>query len=85
MTMETKLNYKVTFEEAYISTLYFNIYFIVDEKEYRANCFYYNGSEMEDINIQDENGNDVDEENPIYQLGYELLCDMELTKENLAW
>ena len=84
METKNKLNYKVTSEEAYVSQFYFNVNFVVNGKEYVASCTYHNDDGLTDYSVEDDNGKEV-EDDDIYQLGCDLLFDMEITKENLAW
>lgn len=84
METKNKLNYEVTSQEAYVNQFYFNINFIVDGKEYLASCTYYNGDTLTSYSVEDDNGEEVEDDN-IFRLGCDLLFDMEITKENLAW
>ena len=86
--METKTNelkYEIVSEEAYIVRLYFNIDFVVDEKEYRASCTYITEHGLEDVLVEDDKSNELDEDSDIYQLGLELLTIMEINNNNLTW
>ena len=84
-TPTTKLNYEIVSEEAYIVRLYFNIDFVVDEKEYRASCTYITEHGLDDVLVEDDNSNELDEDSDIYQLGLELLTIMEINDNNLTW
>jgi hypothetical protein len=50
-----------------------------------ASCSYFNGYGLEDIIVENENGDEIDEDDAIYQLGHQLLCDMEITRNNVDW
>ena len=84
METKNKLNYEVTFEQAYVDRLVLRVDFSVDGKEYIANCYYWNGNDMSDYEIEDDNGEEVEDE-AIVELGRYLLGNLEITKENLAW
>lgn len=84
METKNKLNYEVTFEQAYVDRLVLRVDFSVDGKEYIANCYYWNGNDMSDYEIEDDNGEEVEDE-AIVELGRYLLGNVEITKENLAW
>ena len=86
--METKnaeLKYEIVAQGAFVNRFWFDINFIVDEKEYLASCSYFNGYGLEDIIVENENGDEIDEDDAIYQLGHQLLCDMEITRNNVDW
>lgn len=84
MKTKSKLNYKVTSEEAYVNQFYFNINFIVDDKEYLASCTYDNVDMMTDYLVEDENGDEV-EDDEIVEIGHYLLENMEIDKDTITW
>ena len=84
METKNKLNYEVTFEQAYVDRFVLRVDFSVDGKEYIANCYYWNGNDMSDYEIEDDNGEEVEDE-AIVELGRYLLDNMEVNKDTITW
>ena len=84
METKNKLNYEVTFEQAYVDRFVLRVDFSVDGKEYIANCYYWNGNDMSDYEIEDDNGEEVEDE-AIVELGHYLLHNMEVNKDTISW
>ena len=84
METKNKLNYKVTSEEAYVNQFYFNVNFVVDDKEYLASCTYCNEDMITDYLVEDENGKEVKDDD-IVEIGYYLLENMEIDKDTITW
>jgi hypothetical protein len=82
--METKLNYTITSEDAWASVMELYVAFEIEEESYEARATYSNGGWMEDIKVTDSKGNQLDNEDAIFELGEELLEDLDLT-QNLSW
>ena len=82
--MKTKLNYTVTNEDAWASVMQLYVTFEVEGESYEAKATYVNGGWIEDVEVTDSEGNQVDNDNPIYELGVELLEDLDIT-QNLSW
>lgn len=77
--METKQEYKVLNEEAWASTLLLYVRFEVDGESYEAKATYINGGWIEDIDVYNPfTSGDV--ENDIFELGVQLLEDLEIEK-----
>jgi hypothetical protein len=78
----TENNIEVTYQEAWISTLFLSVEFILNGVKLRATCIYYNDCRLEDIEvtIMDQPNSyfsDIDEE---YEIGKQLLEDMDYNK-----
>ena len=84
METKNKLNYEVTFEQAYVDRLVLRVDFSVDGKEYLATCYYYNGDMLSDYSVEDDNGREVEDED-IDELGHYLLDNMEVNKDTITW
>lgn len=84
METKNKLNYKVTSEEAYVSQFFFNVNFVVDDKEYLASCTYDNVDMMTEYLVEDENGSEVQDDD-IVEIGHYLLENMEIDKDKITW
>jgi len=82
--MKTKLNYTVTNEDAWASVMQLYVTFEVEEETYEARATYVNGGWIEDVEVTDSEGNQVDDEYDIFELGKELLEDLDITT-NLSW
>jgi hypothetical protein len=84
METKNKLNYEVTFEQAYVDRFVLRVDFSVDGKEYIANCYNWSGNDMSDYEIEDDNGEEVEDE-AIVELGHYLLHNVEVNKDTISW
>jgi hypothetical protein len=78
----TENNIEVTYQEAWISTLFLSVEFTFNGVKLQATCIYYNDCRLEDIEvtIMDQPNSyfsDIDEE---YKIGKQLLEDMDYNK-----
>ena len=77
--METKQEYKILDQEAWASTLLLYVTFEVDGETYEAKATYVNGGWIEDTEVYNSfTSGDV--ENDIFELGVQLLEDLEIEK-----
>ena len=77
------MKYKITFQEAYASTLYLNADFEYKGKKYKVTSTYYNGSGIEEIEVlndDDSNIKDDDFEDEVLQIGKEIVENMDIDK-----
>jgi hypothetical protein len=78
----TDNNIEVTYQEAWISTLFLSVEFTLNGVKLQATCIYYNDCRLEDIEVTiidqpDSYFRDIDEE---YEIGRQLLEDMDYNK-----
>lgn len=78
--METKQEYKILAQEAWASTLLLYVTFEVNGVTYQARSTYLNGAWAEDIEVWNEDTGDFNVSNDIYELGAELIEDLEIEK-----
>jgi len=82
--MKTKLNYTVTNEDAWASVMNLYVAFEVEGVSYQARATYINSGWIEDIEVTDDIGYHLDNDDPIYELGMELIEDLDIT-QNISW
>lgn len=83
--METKQEYKVIHQEAYVASFLINVEFEYQGKEYRAEAQYINGGwGMDDIEVYDEN-NDFVEDDQIKEIGEKLIDEVNINKNTITW
>ena len=82
--METKLNYTITNEDAYASTILLSVDFEVEGDKYHARAIYLNGGfGLEDIEVLDSDYCD-EYDIEIRELAEKLLSELNIT-QNLNW
>ena len=83
--METKLNYKVTHQEAWVSNFLLSVEFEYNEKVYTARGEYVNGGwGTENFDVIDEDEVEVID-NEIVKIGEELIYNLEINNNTITW
>jgi hypothetical protein len=83
--METKLNYEVTSEEAYVSAFSLSVDFMCNGELYYATCIYVNEGWLEDVQVFDKTCIELVEDEDILHIGQEALENMNINKDTITW
>jgi hypothetical protein len=83
--METKLNYKVTHQEAWVSYLLLSVVFEYNEKTYTAKADYINGGfGIDNLEVVDDCYDEVVDDD-IVKIGEELIYNLEINNNTITW
>ena len=83
--METKLNYKVTHQEAWVSSFLLSVEFECNEKVYIARGEYVNGGwGYDNFEVVDDCYDEVVDDD-IVKIGEELIYNLEINNNTITW
>lgn len=83
--MKTKQEYKLIYQEAYVSSFLLNVEFEYQGKVYTAQAPYINGGwGLDDIEVYDENREQVYDEE-LLEIGEKLICELEINNETITY